>query len=88
VVDEFQNMTFAELDTIITRVGQNSKIIFCGDVSQSDLNYKKTDTSGFTQFMNILERVGGDHFFLLKFGHEDIIRSGLVREYIIAKERI
>ena len=82
IVDEFQNLNFHELDSIITRVGQSSKIMFCGDASQSDLT-KTNDRNGIMDFMNILRKMPS--FDIIEFGVDDIVRSGLVKEYIIAK---
>jgi predicted ribonuclease YlaK len=88
IVDECQSMTYHELDSIITRVGDSSKIIFCGDTAQDDLagTRHKHDTSGLRDFLKVIKRM--DHSFkVVQFGIEDIVRSGLVKEYIIAKER-
>ena len=86
LVDEFQNLTFSEINTIITRVGYNSKIIFSGDFRQSDLLRKRNETSGFYPFLDIIEKMQ-DHFSVYEFGHEDIIRSGLVKSWIIKSEK-
>ena len=82
IVDEFQNLNFHELDSIITRVGENSKIVFCGDASQTDL-VKTNDKNGIHDFLNILRKMPS--FDIIEFGIDDIVRSGLVKEYIIAK---
>jgi len=82
IVDEFQNLNFHELDSIITRVGENSKICFCGDASQSDLT-KTNDRNGIVDFMNILRKMIS--FDIIEFDVNDIVRSGLVKEYIVAK---
>ena len=82
IVDEFQNLNFHELDSIITRVGENSKIMFCGDASQTDLQ-KTNDRNGIVDFMNILRKMPS--FDIIEFGINDIVRSGLVKEYIVAK---
>ena len=82
LVDEFQNLNFHELDSIITRVGENSKIMFCGDATQSDL-VKTNDKNGIVDFMNILRKMPS--FDIIEFGIDDIVRSGLVKEYIVAK---
>ena len=82
IVDEFQNLNFHELDSIITRVGENSRIIFCGDASQTDL-VKTNDRNGIHDFLNILRKMPS--FDIIEFGINDIVRSGLVKEYIIAK---
>ena len=82
IVDEFQNMNFHELDSIITRVGEDSKIMFCGDASQSDLT-KSNERNGISDFMDILRKMPS--FDIIEFGIDDIVRSGLVKEYLIAK---
>ena len=82
LVDEFQNLNFHELDSIITRVGENSKIMFCGDATQSDL-VKTNDRNGIVDFMNVLRKMPS--FDIIEFGIDDIVRSGLVKEYIVAK---
>ena len=82
IVDEFQNLNFHELDSIITRVGENSRIVFCGDASQSDL-VKTNDRNGIHDFLNILRKMPS--FDIIEFGIDDIVRSGLVKEYIVAK---
>lgn len=88
IVDECQSMTYHELDTIITRVGESSKIIFCGDTKQDDLQQSRNraDISGLHQFMKVLSAIPS--FDVVKFGVADIVRSGLVKEYIIAKEKL
>jgi phosphate starvation-inducible protein PhoH and related proteins len=85
VVDEMQNLTFHELDSIITRVGQNCKIIFCGDYYQSDFT-KTGDKQGILQFMEILELM--KRFTVVEFGWADIVRSDFVRDYIMTKELV
>ena len=82
IVDEFQNLNFHELDSIITRVGENSKIMFCGDATQSDL-VKTNERNGIVDFMRILQNMPS--FDTIEFGAEDIVRSGLCKEYIVAK---
>ena len=83
LVDEMQNLNFHELDSIITRVGENSKIIFCGDASQTDLT-KTNEKNGILDFMKIISAMDDD-FESIEFGLEDIVRSGLVRKYLFAK---
>ena len=82
IVDEFQNLNFHELDSIITRVGENTKIVFCGDASQTDLT-KTNERNGIVDFMKILRAMPS--FEMIEFGIDDIVRSGLVKEYLIAK---
>jgi predicted ribonuclease YlaK len=82
IVDEFQNLNFHELDSIITRVGENTKICFCGDATQSDLQ-KTNEKNGIIDFMKILRAMPS--IDIIEFGVEDIVRSGFVKEYIIAK---
>ena len=85
IVDEFQNLNFHELDSIITRVGENSKICFCGDASQTDLQ-KTNEKNGIMDFLKIVRTMPS--FDIIEFGIDDIVRSGLVKEYIIAKMQL
>ena len=82
IVDEFSNLNFHELDSIITRVGEDCKIIFSGDYTQSDL-VKSNEKNGVLDFMKILQTMPS--FECVEFGVEDIVRSGLVREYLVSK---
>ena len=82
IVDEFQNLNFHELDSIMTRVGESSKIMFCGDATQSDL-IKDKERNGIADFMQILRIMSSVD--VVEFGIDDIVRSGLVKEYLLAK---
>lgn len=84
IVDECQNLNFHELDSIITRLGDNSRIIFSGDFRQSDL-VRDEERKGVLTFMQILSRMKG--FASVEFEEDDIVRSKLVKEYIISKVR-
>ena len=83
IVDESSNMIFQELDTVMTRVGQDSKICFAGDMAQSDLRKHNGDQDGYHNFQAILGEM--EEFVVVEFGIGDIVRSGLVRSYLIAK---
>ena len=85
VVDEMNNMNFHELDSLITRVGENCRIIFCGDYRQTDLTLEQ-DRNGLKQFQKILNNI--ESFTSFEFGVDDIVRSGIVREYIIEKSKL
>lgn len=85
IVDEFENLSFHELDSIITRMGKNCKIVFCGDYTQSDLT-KTNERSGCLDFMKILKEM--KRFEFLEFGVDDIVRGETVRDYIIAKYKL
>ena len=82
IVDECQNLYFHELDSIITRVGEDTRIIFCGDANQTDL-VKTNERNGIHNFMNILRLM--NEFGMVEFGVEDIVRSGLIRSYLLNK---
>ena len=82
IVDEFQNLNFHELDSIMTRVGTNTKIMFCGDATQTDL-IKQNERNGIIDFMRVLRLMSSVD--IIEFGVDDIVRSGLVKEYILAK---
>lgn len=84
LVDECQNMNDMEINSIMTRVGHNTKIIFSGDFRQTDL-YKNNDKSGLKKFIQIAENMPS--FELIEFGTDDIVRSDLVKEYLIAREQ-
>ena len=82
IVDESQNLNFHELDSIITRVGEDTKIMFCGDAAQTDL-IKTNEKNGILDFQRIITRM--PEFDLIEFGMDDIVRSGLVKSYITSK---
>ena len=82
IVDEFSNLNFHELDSIVTRVGQDSRIIFSGDYSQSDLT-KTNERTGVLDFMKIVQAMPS--FKCVEFDINDIVRSGFIREYLITK---
>ena len=82
IVDEFQNLNYHELDSIMTRVGTDTKIMFCGDATQTDL-IKQNERNGIHDFMRILRVMPSLN--IIEFGVEDIVRSGLCKEYLLAK---
>lgn len=82
LVDEMQNMNYEEIDTVMTRVGNNSKILWCGDYRQTDLR-KGNDKSGILQFFDTAKYMKS--FTRIEFEAEDIVRSDLVKDYILAK---
>ena len=82
IIDECQNLNFHELDSIMTRCGQDTKIMFCGDARQSDLQ-KSNERTGIVDFQRILQDM--DEFSLVEYNIEDIVRSGLVKSYLISK---
>jgi phosphate starvation-inducible protein PhoH len=82
IVDEMQNMNFEEIDTVMTRVGYRSKIIWCGDYRQTDLR-RSNDKSGILKFFDIAHHMTS--FTRIEFTADDIVRSSLVKDYILAK---
>ena len=84
VLDEFQNCNYEEIRTIITRVGKNSRLIFCGDTKQNDLYRNKYDVSGMQEIVNIIEKM--KEFDIVDFEISDIVRSDLVKSFIVAEE--
>ena len=85
IVDEMQNLNFHELDSVITRIGDRSKIIFCGDYKQTDFRFED-EKNGLFKFMSIIEQM--KHFSIINFTWADIVRSGLVRDYLMTKEML
>jgi len=87
VVDEMQNMNDQELHTVMTRVGENCRIIFAGDVKQDDLtSVRFKEESGLTTSMSIIGNM--KEFKFIEFLKEDIVRSDLVKSYIIERDRM
>lgn len=86
IVDEIQNMTFQELDTTITRVGENCRVILSGDIEQTDLLRKSNDVCGLPKFMKIIQNM--DSFDSIEFTVDDIVRSGFVKEYLLTKKKM
>jgi len=85
VVDEFQNCNFHELDSIITRIGKGSRVIFSGDYYQSDFTNRK-EKEGIGEFLKIIESL--KHFKKIEFTWKDCVRSGMVRDYLMTKEKM
>lgn len=85
IVDEFQNMTIEEINTIMTRVGDNTRIIICGDTRQDDLHFKRNDTSGFAIAMRVFEKM--EKIGVVTFNHADIVRSQFVKSWIVNYEK-
>jgi predicted ribonuclease YlaK len=85
IVDEMQNLTYEEIDTVMTRVGYRSKIMWCGDYRQTDLNKRKSDVTGILKFFDIAQHMSA--FTRIEFTVDDIVRSSLVKDYILAKLR-
>jgi phosphate starvation-inducible PhoH-like protein/PhoH-like ATPase len=84
-IDEMQNLTFHELDSVITRAGENTRLIFSGDFKQSDLA-RNHDRHGLLDFMKILDKMKED-FSKIQFDIDDVVRSGLVKSYLLAKDK-
>jgi len=85
IVDEAQNLTAQEWHSIMTRVGKNSRIIFVGDIKQNDLNTQR-EKSGFYDFLKIVQNMY--EFEHIEFTKNDIVRSNLVKSYIITRESL
>lgn len=85
IVDEFSNLNFHELDSMITRVGEDTRIMLCGDITQTDLT-KESEKSGIGDFMKIIQNM--EEFYCVEFGIPDIVRSGLVKSYLLSKYKL
>lgn len=84
ILDEAQNCLFTELNSVITRLGDNSRLIICGDMAQNDLIFKKAEVSGYVRGLNVLGKM--QNIDIVNFTRHDIVRSGLVREWVCAVE--
>lgn len=85
IIDEVQNLNYHEIYTLLTRVGENTRVILCGDIKQSDLINKKNDTSGLPRLIKVLKKLG-NAFSTIEYTKDDIVRSKFVKEFIIADE--
>jgi len=83
-LDEVENCSFQECDTVLTRAGEGSRVIIAGDYYQSDLMREK-EKEGLAKFTAILNAMG-EEFKFIGFTKQDIVRAGLVKNYIIARE--
>lgn len=86
IIDEGENMTFHEIDSIMTRVGENTRIIFTGDLKQTDLDGKKGNVSGMADAIQVFNKM--DKFECVNFTKHDIVRSAFVKSWIIASEEV
>lgn len=86
VIDEAQNMTWEEINTVMTRVGKNSRIVVCGDIKQNDLNKKKNEVTGLSKMVQVLRCM--NDFSTVEFTRDDIVRSDFVKQWIIASEMV
>ena len=84
IVDEMQNMNYEEISTVMTRVGYRSKILWCGDYRQTDLK-KSNDKSGIMKFLEIADDMKS--FTRIEFTPDDIVRSSLVKDWILSEMR-
>lgn len=84
IIDECQNMSFHELDSIITRIGEGCRVIFCGDFKQTDFTERSREKSGLPDFLRVLKAM--NEFDMIDFTVKDIVRSSFVKKYIMAKE--
>lgn len=84
IIDEIQNLTWQEIHTVMTRVGKNTRVLVCGDVSQNDLLNKRNEETGIGNFLKVADRMKS--FDIVQFQKEDVVRSGFVRDWIFAKE--
>lgn len=84
IIDEIQNLSWQEIHTVMTRIGKNSRVLVCGDISQNDLASKRFEESGIQNFLKVAKRMNS--FEVVEFTKHDVVRSGFVREWILAKE--
>lgn len=86
ILDEVQSMTFHEINSVVTRLGKNSRLIICGDIGQNDLVTKKSEQSGFNRMIEVTNRM--DDFDTINFTRNDIVRSKFVKSWICACEDV
>lgn len=88
IVDECENCTYHELCTAFTRLGINSRIVFAGDFKQCDLKGTKHDQSGLGEFLKVLNAMPKGSYEQITYRPEDVVRSGIVKEFLLAEERV
>lgn len=87
LIDECQNQRYVELRTVLTRTGDHSRVILCGDTKQDDLTSERyRESSGLSDMMKVFERMG--QMTTIEFEIDDIVRSGFVRDFIIAENQL
>lgn len=86
VLDETQNMSWQEIHTVLTRIGDNTRVIICGDIKQNDLNKHSKDQTGMPRLIRTLDHI--DNFAKIEFTRDDIVRSDFVKKWIIATEQV
>jgi phosphate starvation-inducible PhoH-like protein len=82
IIDEAASLTAHEINSILTRVGDNCRILFCGDYRQSDL-VKSSDKQGFVNALDRLKKI--EEVGFIEFQVEDIIRSSFVKNWIMSE---
>ena len=85
LLDETQNMTMHEIDSVLTRVGENSRVIMVGDREGQDDLKSKREVSGFDRAFEIAKTMG--EFSTFEYGDAECVRSGFVRSWGIAKRQ-
>lgn len=86
IVDEVENLNYHEIKSIFTRLGKNTKIIFCGDVAQTDLTKSSRDNTGLVRFSKVANLMASMR--TVNFTTDDIVRDEIVREFILADEEV
>lgn len=84
IFDEIQNADFSETISVLTRLGEGCKVFLCGDIRQNDLE-RKREVSGFLNILKVINRMD-NHFSVIEFTRDDIVRSKFVKDLIIALE--
>lgn len=87
IADEIQNFNFSECDVIMTRIGDNAKVILCGDIRQNDLRQDKKDQTGLPNAIKIMEKMP-TYFDVINFMPSDILRAPMVAEWITLCEEL
>jgi phosphate starvation-inducible PhoH-like protein len=84
IVEEVQNLDAEEIKTVLTRAGENTQLVICGDSKQGDL-FRSREKSGFELLMYIADNMPG-HIDLINFLPRDIVRSGFVKKLLLLLE--
>jgi len=84
IIDEAQNTTPEEMESVVTRIGENCQIILCGDPAQSDIRGK----NGLDYIAQIIEDYDVEDAKVINFYPEDNVRSGITKRFVQIFDRI
>lgn len=87
IYDEVQNSAYPEIKVVLSRTGEESRLVICGDINQDDLTSARyNEETGLSLLMKVLAEIPSVD--RIEFEEEDIVRSGFVKEFILAENKV